>query len=167
VSQAATPADVARYRPNVGIVLFHPAGNRVWLGRRAGTPDPYNWQFPQGGVDDGEDLLDAARRELEEETGVSDTTLLGRTEDWITYDFPADHRGSKQARGWSGQRQMWFALRMSGPQSQIRLDLHAPVEFDAWRWASLEETPALVVPFKRSTYDQVVAAFAPFAAGLG
>ena len=60
--------DLSRYRPNVGIVLFHPDG-RVWYGRRAHTPGPWNWQFPQGGVDDGEDLEAAARRELEEETG--------------------------------------------------------------------------------------------------
>ena len=67
--------DLSRYRPNVGVVLFHPDG-RVWLGRRVNTPEPHNWQFPQGGVDPGEELLDAARRELAEETGV--TSSRGR-----------------------------------------------------------------------------------------
>ena len=62
-------ADRAAYRPNVGGVLFNRAG-QVWYGRRHATPGPYNWQFPQGGVDKGEDLLDAARRELREETGA-------------------------------------------------------------------------------------------------
>ena len=48
------------YRPNVGVVLFHPDG-RVWYGRRANTAGPHNWQFPQGGVVEGEDYEAAAR----------------------------------------------------------------------------------------------------------
>ena len=95
--------ELAAYRPNVGVVLFHPDG-RVWLGRRFGTTGPYNWQFPQGGVDAGEDLYLAACRELAEETGVKTTTLLGRTDGWLAYDFPPDHNGSKIAKGWKGQR---------------------------------------------------------------
>src|SRR5207248_3023646 len=119
------------------------------LGRRVNTPGPHNWQFPQGGIDAGEDLLGAAYRELHEETGVSTVALLGRTDGWLTYDFPADHGGSKQARGWKGQRQVWFALRFDGEESEINLTAHAPPEFDAWRWGYLEEAPGLVVPFKR------------------
>ena len=69
---------LSQYRPNVGVVLFHPDG-RVWYGRRAGTAGPHNWQFPQGGVDDGEDYELAARRELAEETGVVSVDLLAKT----------------------------------------------------------------------------------------
>lgn len=154
--------DLAAYRPNVGVVLFDLEG-RVWLGRRYQTPGPYNWQFPQGGVDAGEDLEAAARRELYEETGVRSITLLGRTEGWIVYDFPADHGGSKQAKGWKGQRQVWFAFRFDGKDDEVDLEAHGEQEFDAWRWADIDEAIDLVVPFKRSAYERVIAAFRGFA----
>ena len=153
------------YRPNVGVVLFN-ADGRVWLGRRANAPGPFNWQFPQGGVDKGEALLDAARRELQEETGVVSADFLGRTKGWITYDFPEGYKGSKIARGWKGQKQVWFALRFTGAESEIDLYAHHQVEFDDWRWADLEEAPALVVDFKRAAYEAVVEAFRPFARTL-
>lgn len=151
---------LSQYRPNVGVVLFHPDG-RVWYGRRADTPGPHNWQFPQGGVDDGEDHEAAARRELAEETGVVSVELLAKTEEWIAYAFPADYGGSKQARGWLGQKQKWFAFRFTGEESEIDLERHAEIEFDAWRWGRLDEAPDLIVPFKRAAYEQVVQAFAP------
>ncbi|WP_374573564.1 RNA pyrophosphohydrolase [Phenylobacterium sp.] len=154
--------DLALYRPNVGVVLFHPDGH-VWLGRRNNTPAPYNWQFPQGGVDDGEDLQSAALRELAEETGVTSATVLARTDDWLTYDFPPDHGGSKQARGWKGQRQVWFAARFDGEEDEIDLLAHPPQEFDAWRWAALDEAAEVVVPFKRQIYLTVAEAFRVFA----
>jgi putative (di)nucleoside polyphosphate hydrolase len=158
--------ELSAYRPNVGVVLFHPDG-RVWLGRRAQTPGPYNWQFPQGGVDDGEDREAAALRELAEETGVRSTALLGRTDGWLAYDFPADHSGSKIAKGWKGQRQVWFALRFEGQDAEIDLNAHGHPEFDAWRWGDLHEAPGLVVPFKRATYEAVVETFRGFAAHAG
>jgi putative (di)nucleoside polyphosphate hydrolase len=162
MEDAAPTRDLSLYRPNVGVVVFCSRG-RVWLGRRANTEGPHNWQFPQGGVDDGEDLEAAARRELHEETGLHSVALLGRTEDWIAYDFPAGWTGSKAMRGWKGQKQVWFAYRFTGSDEEVDLDLHHPPEFDAWRWATLEETPALVIPFKRATYDHVIQAFAAFA----
>lgn len=158
---ASDPLD--KYRPNVGVVLFNPSG-RVWLGRRVRTPGPYNWQFPQGGVDAGEDWEAAARRELLEETGVSSAQVLAATPDWITYDFPPGHGGSKAARGYLGQKQKWFAMRFTGDDAEVDLQAHPPIEFDAWRWGRLDEVPDLIVPFKRAAYEQVIAAFARFAA---
>jgi putative (di)nucleoside polyphosphate hydrolase len=155
--------ELPHYRPNVGVVLFHPDG-RVWLGRRTGTPGPHNWQFPQGGVDAGEDLESAARRELSEETGITTASLLGRTEGWVVYDFPEGYQGSKAARGWKGQKQVWFAMRFDGAESEFDLSAHPPAEFDAWRWAYLDEAVDLVVPFKRQAYETVARAFAVFAA---
>jgi putative (di)nucleoside polyphosphate hydrolase len=157
--------DLALYRPNVGVVLFH-ADGRVWLGRRAGTPGPHNWQFPQGGVDPGEDLEAAARRELAEETGARAVSLLGRTEGWVAYDFPPGHGGAKRLRGWRGQKQVWFAFRFEGDDADFDLTAHGPPEFDAWRWALLREAAELIVPFKKAAYERVVEAFGGFAAAL-
>jgi len=155
--------DLSLYRPNVGVVLFHPDG-RVWLGRRAHTPGPHNWQFPQGGVDPGEELEAAARRELAEETGARTATFLGRTEGWVAYDFPPGHGGAKRLRGWKGQKQVWFAFRFDGDEAEFDLGGHHEPEFDAWRWGRLDEAPELIVPFKRPAYEAVCKAFAPFAA---
>ena len=143
-------------------MLFNGEG-KVWLGRRINTPGPQNWQFPQGGVDKGEELYAAALRELKEETGVVSAAWLGRTLDWITYDFPDGYQGAKIARGWRGQKQVWFALRFTGEDAEVNLTADRHVEFDAWRWEDIDQTPSLVIPFKRAAYEQVVAAFRRFA----
>jgi len=162
MEDAAPIRDLSLYRPNVGVVVFCSRG-RVWLGRRANTEGPHNWQFPQGGVDDGEDLEAAARRELHEETGLHSVELLGRTADWMAYDFPPGWTGTKALKGWKGQKQVWFAYRFTGSDDEVNLALHAPPEFDAWRWARLEEAAELVIPFKRATYAHVAQAFAGYA----
>ncbi|HRO34050.1 MAG TPA: RNA pyrophosphohydrolase [Brevundimonas sp.] len=155
-------SDLSRHRPNVGVVLFNRQG-QVWYGRRAGTDGPHNWQFPQGGVDDGEDYEAAARRELFEETGVRSAELLAATPGWIAYDFPPELAGAKAARGWAGQKQKWFAYGFTGDDAEIDLEAHGEIEFDAWRWGRLDEACDLIVPFKRPAYEQVVAAFSGLA----
>jgi putative (di)nucleoside polyphosphate hydrolase len=164
--EPACPPDLDRYRPNVGVVLISRSG-RLWQGRRAGTPGPHNWQFPQGGVDAGETLHCAALRELHEETGASAVRLLGRTDEWIAYTFPAGYQRGKAVDGWIGQRQIWFALRFEGEDADFDLGGHSPPEFDAWRWATPEQALAEVAPFKRATYAHVLHAFARHIAPAG
>jgi putative (di)nucleoside polyphosphate hydrolase len=144
------------------------AENMAFVGRRAerrgaAEGEGHWWQMPQGGVDPGESPEEAARRELHEETGVLSARFIGRTRDWLTYDLPSDLVGTAWRGRYRGQKQMWFAARFEGAESEIDLDPrpdHA-AEFDAWRWVPVSELPGLVVPFKREVYAAVVAEFAP------
>ncbi len=159
--------DPKKFRPNVGLALFHRDG-LVFLGKRANTEGPYQWQMPQGGVDRGEKPVEAAYRELEEEVGVraQHVDLLEETADWLYYEFPTDLRTQMRPRGrYLGQRQKWFAFRFKGRDADIRLDMHTP-EFVDWRWAPLESAPGLVIPFKRPTYEEVAQRFAKFSVGV-
>ncbi|MEE2879268.1 MAG: RNA pyrophosphohydrolase [Pseudomonadota bacterium] len=153
-----TALDPKLYRPNVGLALFSSAGH-VFLGRRINGRGAFQWQMPQGGIDDDENPADAAVRELEEEVGVSDKLVdtLEETEDWLHYDFPAEVK-RRMPGPYIGQRQKWFAFRFKGSDSDIRLDKHTP-EFDAWRWAPLCDAPGLIVPFKRPVYEEVARRF--------
>jgi putative (di)nucleoside polyphosphate hydrolase len=154
------------HRPNVGIALFNQAG-QIWLGRRDAAPPPWQWQLPQGGIDPGETPEDAALRELTEETGItaSATIPLGTIEHWLAYDYPPEVRDDPKFRKKRhlGQKQRWFALRFVGQDSDVDLVGHAEIEFDAWRWADLNEIPNLVIPWKRDIYETVVAEFERFA----
>jgi putative (di)nucleoside polyphosphate hydrolase len=160
------------YRPNVGVALFDHRG-LVFAGHRFASSGPeiipvgFEWQMPQGGVDEGEDVVAAARRELWEETGVTSVSLLGATEEWWTYDFPAyDVPTTHKLAPFRGQRQKWVAFRMEGPLDEINVALPECLEdpeFDAWGFFPLDLLPGLVVPFRRPVYEKVAEAFAPFA----
>lgn len=141
--------------------MFSKAGY-VFIGRRINGRGSFQWQMPQGGIDEGESAHTGALRELEEEIGVPEklVDVLEETSEWLYYDFPAELK--KRLGGpYIGQRQKWFAFRFRGSDSDVRLDQHTP-EFDAWRWAELSETPGLVVPFKRNVYSEVATKFEPW-----
>ncbi|SEM02425.1 putative (di)nucleoside polyphosphate hydrolase [Bosea lupini] len=158
----------AGYRPCVGLALFNRAG-LVFVGRRANrslrehTAPGHEWQMPQGGIDAGEQPIEAAYRELREETNVSSVSLLAEAPEWLSYDLPYEI-GKEAWRGrYRGQSQKWFAFRFDGDESEIDIlnpgGGHKP-EFDAWRWVPLAETTELIIPFKREVYREVVRQFA-------
>ncbi len=158
------------YRPCVGVMLLNAQG-LVFVGRRAERQNASEgagrwWQMPQGGVDEGEAPPEAARRELWEETGIHSASIVAQTEDWLLYDLPRELVGVAWEGRYRGQKQMWFAARFEGLESEIDLQPRADhkAEFDAWRWVPMADLPELVVPFKRQVYAAVVAAFSPLVA---
>ena len=154
------------YRPNVGAVLFNTEGH-VLVARRADLPrdvaERTGWQLPQGGIDPGESPREAVLREVLEEIGTDRVEILAEHEEWLTYEFPPHVRIGGPKQRFRGQRQRWFALRLLGTDAEIRLDAHAPPEFDAWRWVDLAALPALAVDWKRPVYEALVRAFSRFA----
>jgi len=158
------------YRPNVGAALFNRDG-LVFVARRADFPNAEGaaggWQLPQGGIDMNEEPRSAVLRELEEEIGTGRAKIIGEHPDWLTYDLPPELIGKALHGRWRGQRQRWFALRFTGVDADIRLDLDPHPEFDAWRWVPLRELPGLAVDFKRPIYEILAASFERFSHGDG
>lgn len=115
-------------------------------------------------MDEGETPEVSAARELFEETGITldMVTPIGEVEDWLFYDFPPQYKGKKATKGWTGQRQRWFAFRFHGDESHVDLQSHGPQEFSEWRWGDLSETPGLIVPFKRKVYERLASDFERF-----
>ncbi|MBX7493257.1 RNA pyrophosphohydrolase [Qipengyuania sp. 1NDW9] len=148
------------YRPCVGVMLVNSQG-RVFVGRRIDNKEGDWWQMPQGGVDEGEDLDQAALRELAEETGAKPehVSLIDRTKEPIRYDLPEELIGKLWGGKYRGQEQIWFLARFSGADEDIDLEAHDPAEFCDWKWVEPEQLPELIVPFKKRVYRAVVAEF--------
>ncbi|TCJ37295.1 RNA pyrophosphohydrolase [Parafrankia sp. BMG5.11] len=148
------------YRPCVGVMMVNPDG-KVFVGKRIDTKEGDWWQMPQGGVDPGEDLADAALRELAEETGVSaeSVSLIGRLDEPMRYDLPEELIGKLWGGQYRGQEQVWFLARFNGAEEELDLDLHSEPEFSEYRWVDPEDLPDLIVPFKKRVYRAVVEGF--------
>ncbi len=151
------------YRRCVGLMVLNAEG-LVWIGRRMGSalqgaPAGW-WQMPQGGIDDGEEPTAAALRELYEETGMRSGRIIAESRDWHPYDLPPHLMGKLWGGRYRGQTQKWFAIRFEGTDSEINIAPtdHDP-EFDAWRWAPVDDVLALIIPFKRDVYQKIIAEF--------
>ena len=159
-------ADLAFYRPAVGIMLLNPAG-LAFVGRRIDMPAGLAaWQMPQGGIDPGETPRQAAFRELKEEVGTDKAEILAETEGWLHYDLPSDIASRMWSGRWRGQRQKWFLMRFTGEDGDINPATEHP-EFDAWEWVEPQRLPDLIVPFKRPLYRNVLAEFREHLPSIG
>jgi putative (di)nucleoside polyphosphate hydrolase len=147
------------YRPCAGVMLMNRDG-QVFVGQRLDSTLEA-WQMPQGGIDEGEEAIDAAVRELREETGVmpDKVRLIAEAPGEFLYDLPDDMIGKIWKGIWRGQRQRWFLFAFEGEDGDIDIATPEP-EFRAWRWADPADLPTMIVPFKKTLYERVLAAFA-------
>lgn len=148
------------YRPCVGIMLVNGEG-KVFVGQRIDAKEGDRWQMPQGGIDKGEELHEAAFRELGEETGVGEhhATIIAQTREELLYDLPEELLGKLWRGKYRGQRQHWVLMRFTGDDADVRLDAHDPAEFFEWKWLEPELLPEMIVPFKKRVYRAVLEEF--------
>ncbi len=138
------------YRPNVGIVIVN-SHNEVFWGKRIRE---HSWQFPQGGIKQGESPEQAMFRELYEEVGLrpEHVRVLARTRDWLRYDVPKHWIKREWRSTYRGQKQIWFLLRLTGRDCDVNLRASGHPEFDAWRWTNFWVPLEGVIEFKRGVY---------------
>ena len=139
-------------RSGVGIVVLNKE-NKVFVAKRIDNPKNF-WQMPQGGVDEGEDFLKAAYRELEEETSIKNVELVKELDGTITYELPDRLLGLIWKGKYRGQKQKWFLMRFVGSDSEINIKTKHP-EFLDWKWVELDKITDLVVDFKLHVYKEV------------
>ncbi len=145
------------YRPGVGIVLFQQNRRDVLVAKRLDMR--YDaWQMPQGGIDPGENPLETAFRELEEEVGTANAKVIGESQDWLYYDLPEALQKQMWKGRYKGQRQKWFAMEFLGNDDEINLETEIP-EFLEWKWAAFPTIVDLIVGFKVPLYEQIVSEF--------
>ncbi len=155
-----TPDDIEKlpYRPCVGLVVMNAVGE-VFAGQRIDNPGDA-WQMPQGGVDEGETPIQAAMRELGEETGINANSvqILAETSDWIPYELPHDLVPKLWKGRFRGQTQKWFLLKFFGDDAEINI-VQDHQEFSRWAWMKPSDLIDKIVPFKKHTYTQVFTDF--------
>ena len=139
-------------RTGVGIVLLNKK-NKVFVGKRIDNPKNF-WQMPQGGVDKNENILQAAKRELEEETGIKSVELVKELKEWLQYDLPKNLLGKIWEGKYRGQNQKWFIMNFIGKDDEINIKTKNP-EFLDWKWIKIAELPKIAVNFKIELYKKI------------
>ena len=139
-------------RLGVGIILLNNE-NKVFVGKRIDNPKNF-WQMPQGGCDENENFLDAAKRELEEETGVKTVKILKELDEWFVYNLPRDLLGKIWRGKYRGQIQKWFVMKFLGKNEEINIKTEKP-EFLEWKWIAPNDLPKVVVHFKLDIYKKL------------
>ena len=139
-------------RSGVGIIVLNKS-NKVFVAKRIDNPKNF-WQMPQGGVDKGENFLDAAYRELQEETSIKSVKLIKELDGLITYELPPHLLGIIWKGKYKGQEQKWFLMKFEGEENEIDIKTKNP-EFLDWKWIELEKITDLVVDFKLHVYQEL------------
>ena len=139
-------------RLGVGIALLNHE-NKVFVGKRIDNP-ANSWQMPQGGVDKNEDLLQAAKRELKEETNIKTTAVIKELNEWLTYDLPENLLGKLWEGKYRGQKQKWFIMKFLGKNEEINVKTKHP-EFLDWKWIKSIELTKVAVDFKINVYEKL------------
>ena len=139
-------------RQGVGIILLNQK-NEVFVGKRRDNPID-KWQMPQGGVDKGEDLYEAAIRELSEETSIKSVTLIKKIDSLLTYHLPDELLGIIWKGKYKGQVQQWYIMRFDGDENELNIKTKNP-EFLEWKWVDVNEITKLVVTFKLHVYEKI------------
>ena len=137
------------YRVGVGIIVLNKE-NKIFVAKRIDNPKGF-WQMPQGGVDEGEDFLSAAYRELEEETSIKNVELITEIDEITTYELPNHLLGKIWKGKFKGQKQKWFLMRHLGSDNEININTSKP-EFFEWKWIELDSITKIVVNFKLNVY---------------
>tara|TARA_Y100001970_G_scaffold270658_1_gene364839 strand:+ start:6494 stop:6967 length:474 start_codon:yes stop_codon:yes gene_type:complete len=140
-------------RLGVGVVVLNNE-NRVFVGKRKDNPIN-KWQMPQGGVNNGEKLIDAMKRELEEETGIRSIEILKEIDGWQEYELPSNLLGKIWRGKFRGQKQKWFVVKFLGNDKEINLEKDKP-EFIEWQWIDIDSLPGVIVDFKKKVYENLL-----------
>ncbi len=140
-------------RLGVGIILLNNE-NKVFVGKRIDNPKNF-WQMPQGGINNNESFFQAAKRELEEETGITKIKLIKELDQWLTYDLPKNLLGKIWQGKYRGQKQKWFIMKFEGKDQEIDVNTSSP-EFLDWKWINPAELPKIVVNFKVDIYKKLL-----------
>ena len=136
-------------RTGVGIIVLNKK-NQVFVGKRKDNPVD-NWQMPQGGIDKGENYIDAMKRELIEETSIKNIEILKEIENTYQYELPNNLVGIIWKGKFRGQKQKWFITRFLGTDNEININTKHP-EFIDWKWIEPKLLPKVIVNFKKDLY---------------
>ena len=147
-------------RIGVGAIVIN-KDNKIFVGKRKDFPINNKWQMPQGGVNDGENLVVALKRELEEETSIKSIKILKEIDEWTEYELPNYLLGKIWKGKFRGQKQKWFILKFTGTDDEINIKTSNP-EFMEWKWENLENLPKIIVDFKKNLYEELIIKIKPF-----
>ena len=140
-------------RLGVGIIVLNNK-NEIFVGKRIDNQVGNYWQMPQGGVDKNENFLEAAKRELKEETGIKTIKIIKEIEDWFIYYLPKNLLGKVWKGKYGGQKQKWFIAKFNGSNEEIDIKTKYP-EFIDWKWIEIENLTRVAVDFKVNIYSKL------------